>query len=137
MTEKERKWTEEEKEARRKSNQDMARIAAKCAADTITRELQGTKYLPIFEKMEADGLFEKKTSNNTKRIISENYRLRFKVFKRDGFRCQYCGRSPKIDENVILHLDHIKPKAKGGTDEIDNLVTSCAECNIGKNDMEL
>lgn len=33
---------------------------------------------------------------------------------------------------AILHVDHIYPKAEGGTDETENLVTACSECNLGK-----
>jgi hypothetical protein len=55
--------------------------------------------------------------------------LRFDIFKRDGFTCQYCGRQPP---EVILHLDHITPIARSGTNDEMNLVTSCAECNMGK-----
>lgn len=54
---------------------------------------------------------------------------RFEVFKRDGFTCQYCGRTPP---EVILELDHIIPKSKGGTDNIDNYITACFDCNRGK-----
>jgi hypothetical protein len=60
--------------------------------------------------------------------------IRFDIFKRDGFKCQYCG---KAAPDVILHVDHIKPVAKGGTDEIFNLITSCQECNSGKGKKEL
>jgi|ERR1700749_1184528 len=56
-------------------------------------------------------------------------KTRFDVFKRDGFKCQYCGRNPPI---VILEVDHIIPVSKNGTDRIDNLVTSCFDCNRGK-----
>lgn len=56
-------------------------------------------------------------------------KLRFEVFKRDYFRCQYCGATPP---NVILHVDHINPVAEGGENNIDNLVTACAPCNLGK-----
>jgi len=56
-------------------------------------------------------------------------KLRFEVFKRDDFTCQYCGR--KTPE-VILELEHMIPLSKGGTDELDNLTTSCFECNRGK-----
>jgi len=56
-------------------------------------------------------------------------KLRFEVFKRDGFICQYCGGHPPA---VILHVDHIRPVAEGGTNDIDNLVTSCEPCNLGK-----
>lgn len=56
-------------------------------------------------------------------------KLRFEVFKRDGFTCQYCGRKTPV---VVLEVDHVVPRAEGGTDEIENLVTSCWECNRGK-----
>jgi HNH endonuclease len=56
-------------------------------------------------------------------------KLRFDVFKRDGFVCAYCGATPPT---VVLQVDHIHPVVLGGTNEIDNLVTSCQPCNIGK-----
>jgi hypothetical protein len=57
--------------------------------------------------------------------------LRFEVFKRDAFTCQYCGaKSP----DVVLHVDHIRPVADGGENDILNLVTSCVGCNLGKSD---
>jgi hypothetical protein len=55
--------------------------------------------------------------------------LRFEVFKRDSFRCQYCGRSAP---DVILEIDHILPVSQGGKNELLNLVTSCRDCNRGK-----
>ena len=61
--------------------------------------------------------------------MSVSLKLRFEVFKRDNFTCQYCGR--KTPE-VILELEHVIPLSKGGTDEFDNLTTSCFECNRGK-----
>lgn len=61
-------------------------------------------------------------------------RARFEVFKRDGFICQYCGRTPPA---VILHADHIVAIANGGDDSISNMVTSCADCNLGKSDRPL
>lgn len=54
---------------------------------------------------------------------------RFEVFKRDGFVCQYCGAHPPA---TILHVDHIHPVAEGGTNDQDNLITACADCNLGK-----
>lgn len=67
--------------------------------------------------------------------MSENKRkplgrkLRFEVFKRDSFTCQYCGRKAP---DVVLQADHIEPVALGGSDEILNLITSCQPCNAGK-----
>lgn len=57
---------------------------------------------------------------------------RFKVFKRDNFKCQYCGLSPATVVGVILHVDHRMPVAHGGSNDIDNLVTACSQCNLGK-----
>ncbi len=56
-------------------------------------------------------------------------KVRFEVFKRDSFTCQYCGAHPPA---TILHVDHIRPVAEGGTNEIDNLITACQPCNSGK-----
>lgn len=61
-------------------------------------------------------------------------KLRFELFKRDSFTCQYCGRKAP---DVILEADHIKPVATGGPSDITNLVTSCRDCNSGKGAREL
>lgn len=57
--------------------------------------------------------------------------VRFEVFKRDNFTCQYCGSKAP---DVVLHVDHINPVSKGGDSEIINLLTSCEPCNLGKSD---
>jgi hypothetical protein len=61
-------------------------------------------------------------------------RDRFEVFKRDRFTCAYCGGKPP---EVVLHVDHITPVAKGGTNDPTNLITSCRDCNLGKSDVPL
>jgi hypothetical protein len=61
-------------------------------------------------------------------------KLRFEVFKRDSFTCQYCGHTAP---DVVLQVDHIKPVAQGGKNELMNLVTACVECNQGKGAREL
>lgn len=61
-------------------------------------------------------------------------KLRFEVFKRDGFRCQYCGASAP---DVLLVVDHIHPVAAGGKNNILNLITACEPCNAGKGKREL
>ena len=58
-------------------------------------------------------------------------KLRFDVFRRDKYVCQYCGAcGPKVE----LEVDHKIPVSRGGTDDMDNLVTSCIKCNRGKGD---
>lgn len=61
-------------------------------------------------------------------------KIRFEVFKRDGFKCAYCGNNPPA---VILEVDHIEAKSTGGNDDINNLITSCFSCNRGKRDISL
>ncbi len=60
--------------------------------------------------------------------------VRFEVFKRDGFSCVYCGATPP---DVLLHIDHVVPVALNGGNGIDNLVTACQPCNLGKSDKPL
>jgi len=55
--------------------------------------------------------------------------LRFEVFRRDGFRCAYCGQAPPT---VILEIDHVNPKVNGGEDSVNNYLTACYSCNHGK-----
>jgi 5-methylcytosine-specific restriction endonuclease McrA len=73
---------------------------------------------------------------DSQRIAKKKRRLklRFEILQRDNFTCQYCGR--KAPE-VVLHLDHIFPQSKGGKSKPENLITSCLECNIGKQDIVL
>ena len=56
-------------------------------------------------------------------------RVRFDVFKRDHFSCQYCGAHPP---EALLEADHIMPVVEGGGDEEANLITACRDCNRGK-----
>lgn len=61
-------------------------------------------------------------------------KLRFEIFKRDGFRCAYCGNNPPT---VTLEIDHIEPFSKGGACDINNYITACFDCNRGKKDIPL
>ena len=74
-----------------------------------------------------------------KRLIGEkeplpgtkNKRRRLKIFRRDGNKCLKCGTTNN------LTLDHIKPKAHGGTSRKSNLQTLCFKCNNKKADTEV
>lgn len=56
-------------------------------------------------------------------------KLRFEIFKRDLFTCQYCGSMPP---SVVLEIDHVIPVSSGGENDDVNLLTSCFDCNRGK-----
>lgn len=61
-------------------------------------------------------------------------KLRFSVLERDGFACKACGRSPRKDDPIKLHVDHVLAVAKGGKTIPENLQTLCQDCNLGKSD---
>ena len=51
------------------------------------------------------------------------------LFARDRWRCQYCG-----NDGGKLTLDHVVPRSRGGESIWENVVTSCAPCNLRKGD---
>jgi hypothetical protein len=55
--------------------------------------------------------------------------LREYVLTRDRHACRYCGKS-----GVVLNLDHVVPRSRGGTTGPGNLVASCVPCNMAKGD---
>jgi 5-methylcytosine-specific restriction endonuclease McrA len=57
-----------------------------------------------------------------------------KVSIRGAYFCGYCG---SIVSKKKMTVDHIIPKSKGGTNEIDNLMPCCRECNRDKAVMSL
>jgi 5-methylcytosine-specific restriction endonuclease McrA len=48
------------------------------------------------------------------------------VFARDDWTCQYCGARSN------LTVDHVIPRSKGGPSSWENIVASCAPCNLRK-----
>jgi 5-methylcytosine-specific restriction endonuclease McrA len=51
---------------------------------------------------------------------------RREILRRDNHTCQYCGSTKK------LTIDHVIPRAQGGTHTWDNVVTACSRCNAIK-----
>jgi hypothetical protein len=66
-------------------------------------------------------------------------RDRFEILKRDGFKCVYCGATPRDSALAPLELvvDHVQPVKEGGETVPHNLVTACIPCNAGKSAIPL
>jgi 5-methylcytosine-specific restriction endonuclease McrA len=49
-----------------------------------------------------------------------------------GHQCAYCGKS-----GVLLQIEHIVPRARGGSDRESNLTLACVRCNTAKGDQDV
>jgi hypothetical protein len=59
---------------------------------------------------------------------------RWRIMDRDGRRCRVCGRGAPRYGKLTLHVDHIVPVSRGGTNDDENLRVLCSECNLGRSD---
>jgi 5-methylcytosine-specific restriction protein A len=53
-------------------------------------------------------------------------KIRMQILQRDKYMCQYCRK------RRATHVDHVKPRSRGGLDGDKNLVASCQKCNLAK-----
>lgn len=60
------------------------------------------------------------------------YEVREYLLNKWDRKCAYCGV-----ENVPLQIEHIQPKAKGGSNRISNLCLACEKCNIKKSTKDI
>jgi hypothetical protein len=97
--------------------------------DKVKCIICGKEFIQIrhHHKMCSTSCREERKLEYTKEITKS----RFIIFERDNFKCVYCGRS-SIEHGVLLNVDHIIPKVKGGKHSIYNTVTACKECNMDK-----
>jgi 5-methylcytosine-specific restriction endonuclease McrA len=58
----------------------------------------------------------------------EGYEVREYLLEKWNRQCSYCDA-----KDVPLQIEHIHPKAKGGSDRISNLCLACEKCNPKKN----
>ncbi len=70
------------------------------------------------------------------RGLSDGYvpgSTRYEVLKRAGYRCELCGAH---EGQAALHIDHIVPRARGGSDDLSNFQALCVTCNTNKRDRD-
>lgn len=61
--------------------------------------------------------------------IKKVHYCRKTIYKRDFYKCQYCGGQPGTEE---LSIDHVIPRSHGGLTTWDNCVLACVKCNTKK-----
>lgn len=108
------------------------KVAVKLGLDS--RELE-----EVARRLAEVGLIDAETLEPSMRLVVERDSLRpvasvwkairERVFRRDGYVCQYCGAY-----GARLECDHIVPVAKGGGHDDSNLTTACFDCNRSKRD---
>lgn len=58
---------------------------------------------------------------------------RLLVETRANLCCEYCRR-PQPITGITFHIEHILPRSRGGSDDLNNLALSCPTCNYRKQD---
>jgi len=76
----------------------------------------------------ADGTIVKAFLRKSQRTVDTS--VNWKVFKRDGYACRYCG-----NDDCALTVDHLVTWEEGGPSTIANLVSSCKKCNKSRGNM--
>jgi len=74
------------------------------------------------ERAECDGRIKRPGQSNTATVPPAR---RTEVLERDRFRC----RAPGCDNSRFLEVHHVKPKSRGGGNELENLITLCSGCH--------
>lgn len=92
------------------------------------------KYLPLWRENHKEKVKEyaKKNSANRTKKYDSRFKKRFEILEKFDFTCMYCGRRPP---EIVLEVDHIFPKSKGGGNEKENLTVACRDCNQGKSNI--
>lgn len=124
--------------------QDIANFAC-CSlgeAESVLNEMQAKRYIASWQFLDDETtdielwFFPENAdpfaSRNEPVRKSLSPRLRQQIFERDGKVCAYCETT-----DGPFHIDHIRPRSLGGSDDPENLTVACATCNLSKRDKTL
>ncbi len=71
-------------------------------------------------------------SNTSPATRLAGYELREYLLEKWGRRCAYCGKG-----DLHLQVEHMAPRAKGGSNRVSNLTLACEACNIAKGTQDI
>ncbi|GCE13543.1 RNA-guided endonuclease IscB [Tengunoibacter tsumagoiensis] len=102
----------------------VQRLSRSCPIEAISMEL--VKFdLQQMENPEISGI-------EYQQGILQGYEVREYLLEKWNRKCAYCGA-----RELPLQVEHIHPRAKGGTNRISNLALSCEKCNIAKGTQDI
>lgn len=55
------------------------------------------------------------------------------VVARARDRCEYCRMHQSL-QGATFHVEHIIPRSRGGSSDLENLAWACPGCNLHKSD---
>lgn len=111
----------------------------KSRADNVVNFIKKYKKLLNIDKVMIENVsFDTAQMTSNTKLWGNNYqkgnlyqqKLRSFIFSRSGGKCVYCGAK-------ATEIDHVIPRAKGGTNSVYNLVASCKACNQMKSNQTL
>jgi hypothetical protein len=91
--------------------------AGQLQADLVSRQLE---------------MWPESAANESRDALKPVSRRRREVFEKSGGKCHYCGTRLMLDGK--WHVEHMFPRALGGSDASLNLVAACVACNLEKSD---
>lgn len=107
------------------------------------RELvrDGSGYCQAHKKAKPGSFSDRTRGTRHERGYGNDWdKRRLLILKRDNGLCQECLRHGRLtavgDKRFTAFVDHIIPKAEGGTDADDNLQTLCRVCHNAKTGRE-
>ena len=102
----------------------VGRLRRSCPISAISMEL--VKFdLQKMENPEISGV-------EYQQGILQGYECREYLLHKWNRQCAYCGK-----KGIPLQIEHIHPRANGGTDRISNLTLSCEPCNVAKGTQDI
>ena len=89
---------------------------------------------PTLEQIEKERIRGRIRSAKRRQITGSHLSIKTirNLLEQYKYKCYYCNTNINHKEKNSYHIDHYIPIAKGGTNDVENLVISCPTCNMSK-----